>query len=672
MTVVDEVKSRLDILDLVSQYTSLQRSGRSYKAVCPFHVEKTPSFFVFPERQSWRCFGACATGGDVFSFLMRIENLDFSQALKRLAQQAGVNLAESRSRKGETDILYRINESACEFFRDLLTSPAGKSPRAYLQKRGLTGETIDKFQLGLSPGDGESLKSYLASKGHTREQMALAGVITESQERGYRDLFRRRLMFPIRDAEGQLAGFGGRTLDESHLSASLKTGPKYLNSPRSPIFDKGHILYALYLAKDAAREGSIVIVEGYMDAIVAHQHGFSNVVASMGTALTQQQASLVRRLLHRPGSQPMSKGQGEVILALDPDAAGQEATLRSLEASWGVFQARPVASTRGITLYQRVETPDLKVAPLPQGKDPDEVILESPEGWASLVKAAVPFMDYLFTTLPSRVDLNTPQGKTWLAQIIFRQIAAVPDPFQQDHYFQRLAHLLGVSEETLQASVGRPKPGRTQTVRTNSYRGRPMSPRQGPDAQSTGGGRWGQEAARDAVSATPGPFARLEHDPLEEYSLALILQNPQLLYPRQHSSPEDISFPSTGKGWEDSQEEQKATGGLRPDHFQRAENREVFTNWMKCSTLDTLEETLDEALKGHLKYLLAKALPPLDRKQREVAFIDCVRRLEERYLRGLKREEELRLSQATPEEIEGQGQEILSLNERLKHIYFKE
>ena len=230
MTVVDEIKSRLDILDVVSQYTQLQRSGRSYKALCPFHTEKTPSFFVFPERQSWRCFGACATGGDIFGFLMRVENLDFGEALKRLAQKGGVNLAEKGSRKAETDVLYRINECTRDFFCRMLSSAGGGArARAYLQKRGLTDETIEKFQIGLSTGDGESIKGYLTSQGYTEEQMALAGVVTQRQEGGYRDLFRRRLMFPIRDTQGRLAGFGGRVQDDSQ--------PKYLNSPRSPIFD---------------------------------------------------------------------------------------------------------------------------------------------------------------------------------------------------------------------------------------------------------------------------------------------------------------------------------------------------------------------------------------------------------------------------------------------------
>ena len=643
MPPVDDVKSRLDILDLVSRYAPLQRSGRSYRALCPFHTEKTASFFVFPERQSWRCFGACATGGDIFSFFMRIENLDFGEALKRLAQQAGINLPERRARKSEDDELYRINEAAMEFYRHGLRShAAGSSARAYLQGRGLSQETIETFQLGLSPAGGESLHAHLASNGYGDQRLALAGVVTKGQDNRYRDMFRGRLMFPIRDAGGRLAGFGGRSLDGSH--------PKYLNSARSPIFDKSSILYALHLAKDAAREKGIVIVEGYMDAIAAHQHGFSNVAASMGTALTQQQVTLVCNLIRRPGS----SGSADVILALDPDTAGQEATLRSLESSWRVFQTRLVGRAHGASIYERPEAPSVKVAPLPEGKDPDEIILESPEEWSRLVDNAAPLIDYLFSALSSRLDLGTPQGKSRLAELLFPLVAATPDPFQQDHYFQRLAALLGVSEATLQASLGRPRPGRSSSP------GRTYRPLQGRGAQPNRGNG-------ESQGATATPFARLDHDPLEEHCLALILQNPQLLQPPQPGTSGEGGYTeATSKGLV---ERRSKAGDLRLEYFQRVENREVFTNWMKCSTLDALRGTLDEEIQEHLEYLVSRQLPPSDLRQKEMALSGCFRRLEERYLRELKLEEELRLSQVSPEELEEQSQGILELNERIKLLY---
>lgn len=601
MTVVDDIKSRLDILEVVSHYVPLQRSGRSYKANCPFHQEKTPSFHVFPERQTWRCFGACATGGDVFSFIMRAESLEFAEALKRLAQYAGVALPD-RGRRSDQQATFQINEATRGYFQRLLASTQGVEVRRYLARRGFTAQTIEKFELGLSPGDGASLRNHLVQQGSSLEQLALAGVVSSGENGPYRDFFRGRLMIPIRNAQGELCGFGGRALDDSN--------PKYLNSPRSPSFDKGRILYGLYLAKEASRQHGIVIVEGYMDAIMAHQHGFNNVVASMGTALTEQQVSEMRRLT------------GNVTLALDPDAAGQQATLHSLESSWRVFQARVAGHSRGTILYQRQETPDLKVAVLPEGMDPDEVIRESPEEWARLVEGAVPLLEYVFNALSARADLSTAEGKTWLAESLFPLIAAIPEPTRQDHYFQLLAAHLGVTEETLKASMGRPAAAPRQN--------RPTAP-----------------AVR---VATPSAFAKLDHDPIEEYCLALLLRHPEL---------------------------RVAAGDLRLEYFRRMENREIFSHWLKVAqdaegteVLDSLRQNLDVELSGHLESLVHRALPSLERNHWTVALQDTVRRLEERHLRELKAEEELKFSEVPPDSLEESDEpykEALSLNERIRN-----
>ena len=619
MSTVDDIKGRLDIVDVVSHYVGLQRSGRSYKAVCPFHSERTPSFFVFPERQSWRCFGACATGGDVFSFVMKVENLDFKEALTRLAQQAGVQLEERRSRDRAGAAIYEANEAALEMFVELLSSGrAGGQARAYLEKRGLDQATIDRFELGMSPVDGASLKGRLTSRGYTQEHLALAGLVTQGRDGGYRDLFRGRLMFPIRDRDGRLAGFGGRALGDA--------GPKYLNSPRSPVFDKSRILYAAHAAKEAAREKGVVIVEGYMDAIAAHQHGFTNVVASMGTALTEQQVAMVQSLLGR-GESPAGK---RVVLALDPDSAGQEATLRSMESAWKVFQAKSLSRAGGASLYDRREALTLTVAALPPGKDPDEVIRESPEEWAALVEGAVPLMDYLFTALSSRLDLSAPQGKRQMAELLAPMIYGAQDPFQQDHYFQRLAGLLGVSGEALQASLGR--------MRAEGGRRRTPAAR-----------------GREAQQAAASPFSRMDHDPLEEQALALLLQHPELAANGDGSPP-----PAEG--------EAPGTGGLRLEHFRRVENREVFTSLLKCSKLDVLKEEMDDEITGHLARILSKSLLPSDGRDRAKEFRYCVRRLEERHLRDMNREEALRLSEEGSTDYLGQGERILKINERLKNV----
>ena len=618
MSDLDEIKGRLDILELISSYVPLQRSGRSYKANCPFHQEKTPSFFVFPDRQSWRCFGACATGGDVFSFVMRAENLEFPEALRRLAQRAGVTLA-SGGRRGEQQSLLQVNEAARRYFQERLTSAQGSGTRAYLAQRGLTPETIEKFELGLSPRDGSSLKENLVKEGLSLEQLVLAGLVRQveavnprSEQGQHRDLFRGRLIIPIRNTRGELAGFGGRALDDSQ--------PKYLNSPRSPVFDKGRILYALNLAREAVRQQGIVIVEGYMDAIMAHQHGFNNVVASMGTALTEHQVAETRRLT------------SQVTLALDPDAAGQQATLRSLETSWRVFQARTAGQSGATTVFQRVDVPELKIALMPDGLDPDQVIRRSAAEWSSLVAQGMPMMEYLFSALSAQLDLSTPQGKARLAELMFPLIAAVPQPTQQDHYFQMLAGRMGISEETLRASVGR------------------------PTAQPSRGGR---PSVRHPVrQAAESAFARLDRDPVEDYCLALLLQHPEL-------REEEVE--------------------LRQEYFLRAENREIFSHLLYIGripmalaapedapalVLAALQGKIDPELGEHLEALLHKALPPLDPQRRRSALQEVAHRLEDRYLRGLKTEESLKFGGPSTDEgpglLEDQQQEVLDLNQRIK------
>ncbi|MFQ6026756.1 MAG: DNA primase [Dehalococcoidia bacterium] len=606
MTVIDDVKSRLDLLEVVSGYVPLQRSGRSYNANCPFHQERTPSFYVFPERQSWRCFGACATGGDAFSFVMKAENLEFAEALKRLAQQTGVTLP-TRERRTEQQSSFQINEAAQEFFQQVLASERGAGARAYLQDRGLTEETVKKFGLGLSLPDGESLLKHLTKLGFQKKKKKKNGVVRSNDNGRFRDLFRGRLMIPIRNGAGELGGFGSRALDDST--------PKYLNSPRTPVFDKGRILYALHLSKEAAREQGIVVVEGYMDAIMAHQNGFHNVVASMGTALTEHQVAEIRRLT------------SDVTMALDADAAGQQATLRSLESSWQVFQNRVAGQSRGTTLFQRQDIPELKVAVLPEGQDPDEVIRRSTEDWTRLVQEAVPLFEYLLPALCAQVDASTPQGKARVVELLFPFIAAVPEPIQQDQYFQSLAAQLGISQDTLQASVGRFSARRT-SERATTVR-RPSSPRTAEE------------------SSTAAAFAGADRDPVEEYCLALILQYPEL--------------------WERAVE-------LKPEYFRRIENREVLSNLLRIvsvaaagteGVIESLRQEVDQELTEFVEALANKKLPPLEHRQ-EAALRETLHRLEDRYLRDLKVEEQMKFTEESAEDTEDLYQEALELNQRIR------
>ena len=296
MDTVDEIKQRLDIVEVLSSYVpDLKKSGRNFKAVCPFHSEKTPSFFVFPERQSWHCFGACGTGGDMFAFVMRKEGVDFKEALNILAERAGVTVVQRKpdESKSEADRLKEINEAAAEVFHRLLfNSTGGQRTREYLIRRGVSEKTMRQFQIGYSQDSWDSLRQELMKRGYHENELASAGLLVEKEKEGTYDRFRNRLMFPIRDMAGRVVGFGARALDDSL--------PKYLNSPQTLVFDKSSSLYGIDFARPAIRKENLaVVVEGYMDVIVAHQHGFTNVVASLGTALTEKHVGIVKKLTNR-------------------------------------------------------------------------------------------------------------------------------------------------------------------------------------------------------------------------------------------------------------------------------------------------------------------------------------------------------------------------------------
>ena len=286
MNSAEEIKQRLDIVSVISDHVQLTKAGRNFRGLCPFHTEKTPSFFVFPERQSWRCFG-CSAGGDAISFVRKKEGLVFGEALKMLADRTGVTLPEKKTHTADDTLspkLYQINEAAAQYFHDLLlNSPAAEEARKYVEGRQLLPETVKEFQLGFSLDSWESLKQHLKQQGHREADMVAAGLAIAKEDRIY-DRFRGRLMFPICDAKGRVLGFGARALDDSM--------PKYLNSSESSVFSKSNVLYGLDRARSAIREhNKVVIVEGYMDALTAHQHGFRNVIASRSSRLPAEHLS---------------------------------------------------------------------------------------------------------------------------------------------------------------------------------------------------------------------------------------------------------------------------------------------------------------------------------------------------------------------------------------------
>ncbi len=475
MSVIDEVKQRADIVEVVSQYTALKKAGRTFRALCPFHSEKHPSFFVYPEQQSWHCFGACSTGGDVFSFVMKKEGIDFGEALRLLAQKAGVTIPsrfEQDTGEEERERLYQANQAAAQYFHNLLlNSPAGEKAGEYFASRGLSPKTIADFQLGFSLNSWDTLKQYLMERGYTENELLTAGLVIEAEAGGTHDRFRNRLMFPIFDIRGRIVGFGARVLDDSL--------PKYLNSPQTLIFDKSSCLYGINLSAAAIRQqGLVVIVEGYMDVITAHQNGCNNVVASMGTSVTEKQVGTLKRLTKN------------MALALDADAAGEEATLRAIG-------------------YENTLEAEVKVIILPKGKDPDDVIREDVKIWQNFLEEALPIVDYTFNMVTAELDLNTAKGKSLAVDKLLPIVAEMKDTVRQAHYLQKLARLVKVSQHSLEATLGRIKPSQ--------------------------GKRRAKEPSQERVTQALHP---LLSSPVEEYCLALLLQHPELKGRNEGLSPE--------------------------------------------------------------------------------------------------------------------------------------
>jgi DNA primase len=395
MSVIDEVKSRLDIIEVISSYIPLQKSGRNYKALCPFHSEKTPSFVVFPESQHWHCFGACGEGGDVFTFVMKREGWDFRTALQELARRAGVELRPRTSAQveaeEEADRLRELLATAAQYYHHLLRhAQEAQSARAYVAKRELSDETAERFLLGYSLPGWDHARDYLTEHGYTVEELIKAGLLVQREESGSTyDRFRDRLMIPIRDVQGRVIGFGARTLDPEGV-------PKYLNSPQTSLFDKSRTLFGLDLArKTIRREDRVVIVEGYMDVMQAQQAGFANVVAQMGTALTEPQLRQLQRYTKR------------LVLALDPDAAGVQATLRGVEVARETLEQEwePVFDPRGLVGHEGRLGAEIRVLRLPRGQDPDDLIRKDPRRWATLIEEAVSVVDFYLQILLEGLDL---------------------------------------------------------------------------------------------------------------------------------------------------------------------------------------------------------------------------------------------------------------------------
>lgn len=431
MSDIDEIKSRLNIVDVVGERVKLTKAGRNFKGLCPFHSEKTPSFMVSADRQIFKCFG-CGRGGSVIDFVMEYEHLDFLEALEDLADKAGVKLTRRAADTPQAKLkekLYEVNHLASEYYHYLLTKHAlGEKARLYLKNRGISDKSIKTFTLGYSPNSWDGLYKFLTKKGYEGELLEKAGLVLPSAKRpsgaaGFYDRFRGRVMFTLKDHRGNVVAFAGRVLDP------LVKEAKYINTSETPVYVKGNVLYGLDVTKAAIqKEGEAVVMEGELDVVSSFQAGIANVVAIKGSALTEAHVSLLKRFCER------------LVFALDADVAGDAAARRGIE----------VAEKAGL---------DMRVVTLPGGKDPDEAARENPGLLKKAIKDAQPIYDYFLASALKRFDVSTAFGKKKIGEELIPTVAKIENPIVQGHYVRTLAATLGVSEETVSESVARQKRG---------------------------------------------------------------------------------------------------------------------------------------------------------------------------------------------------------------------
>lgn len=411
---IEEIKNKLDIVDVVREYVNLEKTGTNFRAPCPFHFEKTPSFFVNPSRQIWRCFGGCNEGGDMFSFVMKIEGVEFKDALRLLASKAGVKLKkqnkEEESKKKKLNDIYEL--TTLFFEKQLRQSKKGQEAKKYLTQRKINEDSIKKWRIGYAPLAKSSLSDYLIGEGYKREEIISAGVSTGKDNYSF-DRFRGRLIFPIFNLSGYPVGFGGRVVHENDNRA------KYVNSPSTELYDKSSILYGLNFAKnEIRRKGFATIVEGYTDVILTHQEDHQYTVSSSGTALTEKQIEIISRYSKK------------LFTAFDMDEAGVAATKKGLG----------VALEKGL---------DVKIVVMPKGKDPADIISTDSKEWSKSIEKAVSVVDFYFENTIDKYDLNDPHQKGVAAKEILQEVKKIKNNIERSHFTSKLADILRVSEETV-------------------------------------------------------------------------------------------------------------------------------------------------------------------------------------------------------------------------------
>src|SRR5438132_5151335 len=458
MSIIETIKAKINVVDEIGLVVALQKSGKALKGLCPFHNERTPSFYVFAETQTWRCFG-CNEGGDVFSFVQKQQGLEFREALQYLAEKAGVSVddfsgqdpEQAREINALKERLRKLNEDALLWFHQmLLRSKEAAEARAYVQSRGISADTVVTFSLGYAPEQWDGLSRFLLGRGYTERELVNGGLARDpdgglgDSSSGIYDYFRHRLIFPIRDMRARVIGFGGRAFGENQ--------PKYLNSPQTLLFEKNSVLYALDMARDTIKLArQVVIVEGYVDAVIAHQHGTKQTVACIGSAITEKHIQQLKTLTR------------QVTLALDPDAAGATATEHGIQEALKTFDRTivpvPVATTsagtrkrnepRGMIRLEEQVDAEINVLQLPPGQDPDEVIVQNFSAWAYAVAHPLPLVDYYFGVKTAGLNLREPSGQTETAKRLLPIIGMISDRIKRDAYMRKLATMISMDERIL-------------------------------------------------------------------------------------------------------------------------------------------------------------------------------------------------------------------------------
>ena len=417
---INEIKDRLDIVEVIGNYIKLQKSGQNFRALCPFHSEKTPSFFVSPTRQLWHCFGGCNEGGDIFKFIMKIEGVEFGDALRMLAQKAGIEVKKEDPKiRSERERLYEVCELATKFFEEQLKqSKIGQEAKNYLLNRKINEESLQKWRIGYAPDTWQGLSDFLTSQGYSQEEIKKAGLGLSSEKGSFYDRFRGRIIFPIFNLNSNIVGFTGRVFKNKD-----DTVAKYVNTPQSLLYDKGRILYGLNRAKvEIRKKNTCILVEGNTDLIMVHQVGFENAVAVSGTALTSYQLSILKRY------------SDNLLIAFDMDSAGQAATKRGID----------LAQAQGFNIKIVVST---------DGKDPAEIISKNLKEWERSLEKAKTILDFYFDSAFLGKDLKNPEHKKEIAVILLPVLKRIPNRIEQAHWIQKLAEKLGVKESIIETEL---------------------------------------------------------------------------------------------------------------------------------------------------------------------------------------------------------------------------